>query len=344
MKLSDIDACVELLARHPDFLSIYGGQREPLRAVLKRLVTTLGFFGVVLEAAEASHIEMFGVGAVAFLTEDFASAAKAPPFFLLGPTILQRLLKDESAVLSDKELLRASVVDGLTVFAWPLGFRNEYLKIPEVLNYLMGSFMEEIGGYKLKEFLGQTTDVEGARVSLHSGAILLTPRGTYTDLPPTGAQELLLEPHLLVITRESALRRVGAWSSSIFIYNDPKIGFTRSEQRLLEAALRGLTDDELALELDVSISAVKKTWRSIYSRVEGSGAAILPELPEDRADPNDRGRGKKHRLLNYVREHPEELRPVSMKLLRQRQAGLMKTKRPSPLRLHRHRVRRPRVN
>ena len=118
------------------------------------------------------------------------------------------------------------------------------------------------------------------------------------------------------MTKEIVQRYLGTWTSLLFTYHEPILGFTRSEQRLLEAALRGLTDDELALELDVSISAVKKTWRSIYSRVEGSGAAILPELPEDRADPNDRGRGKKHRLLNYVREHPEELRPVSMKLLR----------------------------
>ena len=41
---------------------------------------------------------------------------------------------------------------GSLVFAWPFGFRGEYLRFPEVLNYLMGSFMQEIRGYKLKEF------------------------------------------------------------------------------------------------------------------------------------------------------------------------------------------------
>lgn len=317
MKLSDIDACVGLLAQHPEFIKLYGGEREPLRAVLRRLLTSLGFFAVVLEVVEPDQVKMFGIGAIAFLTDDFVATAKTAPFFWLGPTIIQRLLKGESPVLSDRELLHASAGDGLTVFAWPLGFRNEYLKFPEVVNYLMYSFMEEIRGYKLREYLGQTTDVEGARVSLHSGALLLTSRGTYTELPPHGVQELLFDPHLLVITRESALRRVGAWSSSIFIYNEPKIGFSRSEQRLLEAALRGLTDNELAYELEVSLSAVKKTWRSVHSRIENSGTGILPPVPADRVESSDRGKGKKHLIINYIREHPEELRPVSMKLLRQ---------------------------
>ena len=34
-----------------------------------------------------------------------------------------------------------------------------------------------------------------------------------------------------------------------------------------------------------------------------------------------RGKQKKQRLLDYLREHPEELRPVSRKLLRQTARG-----------------------
>ena len=342
MKLNDIDACIDLLARHPEFPTLYGSQREPLRAVLRRLLASLGFLAIVLEAVDSNQVEMFGVGAVAFLTDDFASAAKSSPYFWLGPTIIQRLMGGESPVLSDEAFLRAAAGDGLTVFAWPLGFRSEYLRFPEVLNYLMGSFMQEIRGYKLKEFLGQTTDVEGARISLHSGAILLTSRGTYKELPPVGEQALLLEPHLLVITRQSALQRVGAWSSSLFIYADPIIGFAKGEQRLLSEALRGLTDEELAVELQVSLSAIKKNWRSIYTRVERAGLPILPALTESRED-GDRGKGKRHRLLNYVREHPEELRPFSMKLLRKNRASTTDGK-PAAQTTPRRRVGRRRSN
>ena len=165
-----------------------------------------------------------------------------------------------------------------------------------------------------------------------------------SDLSKVDLGKRTLEPWILVMNAQLAASRFGSWATALFVTGDPRIGFSRSEQRLLDAGLRGLTDDDLALELDVSISAVKKTWRSIYSRVERSGAALLPELPEDRADPNDRGRGKKHRLLNYVREHPEELRPVSIKLLHQHQAGSMKTNRPAPPKLPRHHAGRLRAS
>ena len=79
---------------------------------------------------------------------------------------------------------------------------------------------------------------------------------------------------------------------------------------------QGGTDEELSGELGISLSTVKKTWRSIYDRV----AACLPELIPSNSQPNGdaskRGRDKKQHLIAYLREHPEELRPVSRSLLR----------------------------
>ena len=83
----------------------------------------------------------------------------------------------------------------------------------------------------------------------------------------------------MYLTRELALARVGSWATSLFSYSDPPIGFARSEQRLLDAALRGLTDEELTVELQVSLSAIKKTWRSIYSRVDTPAFPFFPRLP-----------------------------------------------------------------
>ena len=151
-------------------------------------------------------------------------------------------------------------------------------------------------------------------------------------------------PFVLVMNSRLASTRFGSWATALFVTANPKIGFSRSEQRLLSAALRGLSDDELTCELGISLSAIKKTWRSVYSRIEQSGMAILPPVPEDRVESLDRGKGKKHLVLNYVRSHPEELRPVSMKLLRLHQAGSVKSKHPSPPKLPRHRVGRPRAN
>ena len=87
--------------------------------------------------------------------------------------------------------------------------------------------------------------------------------------------------------------------------------FNRSEQRLLSWALPGATDEELTEMLGMSLSTVKKMWVSIYRRMEdGLPELIANQLPSD-IPPTGRGREKRRRLLAYLREHPEEFRPVS---------------------------------
>ena len=84
----------------------------------------------------------------------------------------------------------------------------------------------------------------------------------------------------------------------------PWLGFTQGEKNLLEAAADGLDDLAASSELGVSLSAIKKRWSSIFQRV----APRMPSLcPDDAGD--TRGLQKRNRILTYVRQHPEELRP-----------------------------------
>jgi len=80
---------------------------------------------------------------------------------------------------------------------------------------------------------------------------------------------------------------------------------------LLAALDGGGTDRELAEELNVSVSTIKKMWLSVYRRV----AANLPELDPNHSPPDGatirRGAEKKRYLLAYLRKHLEELRPVA---------------------------------
>lgn len=118
---------------------------------------------------------------------------------------------------------------------------------------------------------------------------------------------------MIGLTREIERRRPGSWAGTLFSHEPPLFGFSASEQRLLLTALGGGTDEYLSNQLGISLSAVKKTWRSIYERV----SVCIPELSSRtlRAESCklDRGREKKQHLLAYLREHPEELRPVSRK-------------------------------
>ena len=110
-----------------------------------------------------------------------------------------------------------------------------------------------------------------------------------------------------------AAQRPGAWTSFFFARRSPTIGFTRSEQKLLSAALHGGIDGELSDQLGISLSAVKKTWAAIYLRVQSRKPSDL-RIELDGTD-GDRGKEKKQKLLAYLREHPEELRPYSLRLL-----------------------------
>ena len=80
---------------------------------------------------------------------------------------------------------------------------------------------------------------------------------------------------------------------------------------MLSLALPGATDATLAEQLNSSLSAVKKMWISIYRRTEESLPELVSNSQQLAIPASSRGREKRRTLLAYVREHPEELRPVS---------------------------------
>jgi hypothetical protein len=89
----------------------------------------------------------------------------------------------------------------------------------------------------------------------------------------------------------------------------PQFGFQRGEQRLLELALLGWSDEESAAELGLALDTVHKRWRSIYQRVEDSGN--LPWVGNSSSSPAGRGPEKRRRLLAHLQHHLEELRPFA---------------------------------
>jgi hypothetical protein len=124
---------------------------------------------------------------------------------------------------------------------------------------------------------------------------------------------------LFVADRESAFAVSGSIANFLFHYREPILSLRKEDQQLLAVALRGLTDEELSKALSLKVAAVKKRWAAVFGRV----SAVKPELiPEVAGSYAMRGRQKRHHLLAYLREHPEELRPVmSTKETRFRRPG-----------------------
>ena len=112
----------------------------------------------------------------------------------------------------------------------------------------------------------------------------------------------------MVVTRESALAAPYSVAAKMYRYRPPTLRLRPAEQQLLAAALAGKTDAELSADLSLSIEAIKKRWLSIFDRVDEFKPDIV--APSD-VDSDGRGPQKRHRVVAYVRSHPEELRPFS---------------------------------
>jgi hypothetical protein len=229
-------------------------------------------------------------------------------------------MKGESPVLTGKQLREANSRDGLNLACWELGFRPEYEANGEVQRYMMSAFIEVNRGYLWKEVIASQPDgPDRLAFFLKTGGCLWDPfAGGYTSTLRRDVTEIVSQPHVVGITRDLELKRQKnwgvSWAGALFDYHPPILGFNRSEQRLLSCALPGATDEHLAEILGISVPTVKKLWISIYRRVDHHLPELISDAPRSGVPATGRGREKRRHLLGYLREHPEELRPLSREL------------------------------
>lgn len=309
MRAKDVPECVDVVAQHPILATRYGQTIKNLRAVWLGLVGRESFRAVVFENSQLSRNQIIGIGISIFVCDEFLNLIKRPPFFWMGPELTRRISRGESPLLPDGKVREANAKGGLNVITWEGVVRPEFMSV-ESHTAVFSAFVEQHRGFLLKELTCQGTTPEILEAILRSGGLLLGEHGRYIESIDRSLDEIVNMPHHLGITRQLALSRTGTWIASLFAYQAPRCGFRPSEQRLLVAALRGRTDQELAKELGISLSAVKKSWLSIYQRA----ANHLPSLFDnhDGQEDGERGKEKKQHLIAYLRDHPEELRPAGL--------------------------------
>src|SRR5262249_56596538 len=115
---------------------------------------------------------------------------------------------------------------------------------------------------------------------------------------------------LMISTHEDAMARPGSIPAILYSFREPRLGLSEGHQQLLKAAMQGLTDAQLAESLSMKLPTVKKRWTAIFDRVARSRLDVGNMSDRyDNPDRHTRGPQKRHHLLAYLREHPEELRP-----------------------------------
>ena len=313
MRPHDVCKAVAIIAADPVLGPRYGNALGELGAVWLSLLGSEAARSIILEYSAGTGAEIVGIGFSAFVSDDFFRELKTPPFCWAGPKITNRVTRGASPLLTNKQVRDANSNGGLNVVVWEGAVRATAQCMPEVHNAMLASFLEQHRGFLVKEVLGHGTSVVGLEATFRMGNLFLSSvDGSYIAHMEKTPQELLSTPHFIGISRELARSRLGTWIGSLFDYHAPRFGLRPSEQRLLLAALCGGTDEDLADELSISLSAVKKTWCSIYERVAEYAAGLVPISASVRDGAAERGKEKKQRLLAYLREHPEELRPAAL--------------------------------
>ena len=312
MRSGDVLQGASLLRTHPCFEPQYRKTGDALQTAWIKCLGREAFQAIVLEEKCGANSRMLGVGVFVFVRQVFLERAKQPPFFWLGPELAKEIVSGDDPLLSDEDVRRSNATGSLNLVAWPMSMPPEDMGRPDVANFMVSSVVEGIRGYRIQEIVAQTPVPEEAHATMLTGLSLLHRRGVQDKVGLEELRTIVRSPHVLFLTKEAAMTRVGAWSSTMFLTPEPRIGFSRCEQLLMTEALHAGTDEELAARRCVSVSAVKKAWKSIYRRVVD--AQVELGLDSDHhLETGDRGKQKKQLVLGYVREHPEELRPVDMR-------------------------------
>jgi hypothetical protein len=319
MQRKDIGECAGMIAAHPVIGPRYGPAIHDLRVAWLRLLDSDAMITALLyEAVNERATQTFGLGVGLFVRDVFVRELKTPPLFWFGPELAKRIAAGNSPALSDREVREANSREGLNIVVWEAFPRPEFAQRPDVYHLMIESYREVYRGFLLKEMISsQAESAQRLQWSIDSGGLIWNPaKAQYVTSARRNLEEFVREPHIVGITRELEFGRLGSWVGTLFDYQPPKFRFSRSEQRLLHAALSGVsgTDQELSETLHVSLPTIKKMWSSIYRRVIDRSPKSMGDCA--RAEVTERGKEKRRHLLAYLRERPEELRPVSQALLK----------------------------
>ena len=232
----------------------------------------------------------------------------------MPPLVAQRLLADwlrgERPFLSAKEIARANAGPGLNLVApYYGGVLTGGQPDERVYAANYESSRRVFRGWNLRSYTVENFPHDRQRDGEKLGRSLEFRIGEYTaeqlaaaGIPPEEA------PWIWMARPEDATSNPAYALTLLFsTYASPTFGFTPKEQEILLLALDGHTDESGGRKTQTPLATVKKRLREIYAKVavaNPSASALSAPLLD-----GTRGAETRRHLLNYLRDHPEELRP-----------------------------------
>ena len=294
---ADLAECLEI---QPACIGDQIVGRPKAHRVWKAFLDNPSFQANVIESERpiAGH-RIVACGMGVFVSRAFADREIENPQPGLNSRIIAGVASGEPVVLSRAEIAAGNAGEGIDFVnmygTWRDGITNAD-QLAEVHALLGTSFIEHFAGYRFNRVLKEA--IGNSRIALAHAT------GTYRLV----AEFKKADSALFVVTPESVRAAPYSVAAKMYRYQPPALHLRPAEQALLAAALAGKTDAELSADLGLSIEAVKKRWMSIFDRVDEFKPEILSQAE---AYSDSRGPQKRHRVVAYIRTHPEELRPFS---------------------------------
>ncbi len=294
---SDLSSCLEI---QPACLGDEIVGRDAARRAWGSIIQHPSFLATVIESERpiTGH-KIVGCGMGVFVTSAFADQETQDPQSGLNSRIISGVALGSSPIASRDDIAAGNARHGLD-FVNLYGTWCDAVTKPDdladVQTLLAKGFAEQSTGYRFNRILKEAIGEGGIAMARASGTYRLL-----AEFPSARSA-------LAVVTPESAMAAPYSVAASIYRYRPPILRLRPAEQELLTAALKGKTDAELSAELELRVETIKKRWLSIFDRVVQYAPEILSPT-----ETGSEGRGpqKRHRVVAYVRSHPEELRPYA---------------------------------
>ncbi|MEP6780331.1 MAG: hypothetical protein ABJC26_10610 [Gemmatimonadaceae bacterium] len=288
---ADLAACLDL-QRGQLGQEIIG--EAAARRVWSEILEHPACISAVFEAQRPSGTtRIVGFGVSVFVTSDFANYELAHPQIDFNARLFKRLHDGDTILLNSEQIARVNAATGMDMAVLQGSWGESGLgerELQEVRVLLPTVLAQLTAGFRVRTMFGQAT---GDQVDYMRKSGLVQELGTYPEINQV----------FNLMTGGQVLDQPASVVSSLFLYERPVLGLSEAEQQLLCAALDGTPDGVLATQLGLNLSAIKARWRSIFERFARISTDALPD------EKNGRGPQKRHLVLSYLRQHPEELRP-----------------------------------
>ncbi len=300
----DFDQCLSLMDDR------FAYDSEQLQAVprfwLDILECGLGYGAVVFHPNEPKRILAFGIHC--FVDSGTAAALSNYREPFLGRTMLERWRTGKRPFLLESDVGRANANTGVNIFVPHIGIVGPltHEAIGAVMSTFAEGFVAGARGLNIRVIIQEVFSF-GRELAIGLGTKVQELCPDHSDR--TYRQDI--KPFVMTMVREQITPAEGnLFALSLFsLFEPPHLNLTRHQRDLLRTALINDNDEWVAEVLDVSLSAVKKRWQSIYDIMSGGCPDAFPKSMA--LSDGQRGVEKRRHVLHYIRHHPEELHPYS---------------------------------